>query len=186
MPQPRKHCYSGGRGSSQSGLSSTLSLSRSCPDEPTVTTFPPPPVHARLAQMPDRFSKAIRSNIMRHVRRSGNKTTELRMISILRAAGITGWRRHWPLEGRPDFAFPARGLAVFVDGCFWHGCPRCYTAPASNKLFWRRKLLRNKLRDITVGKSLHTDGWRVLRFWECTLNNPRAVVRRMRRALASS
>jgi DNA mismatch endonuclease (patch repair protein) len=77
---------------------------------------------------------------MSRIRGAGNKETELRMIRLLRACGIIGWRRRWPLFGRPDFVFPAARLAVFVDGCFWHGCPRHYTKPANNRDFWRQKL----------------------------------------------
>ena len=74
--------------------------------------------------MTDVFSKKKRSQVMAAIRSKGNKTTELRLASILRAHGISGWRRHQPLFGKPDFVFRRERLAVFVDGCFWHGCPQ--------------------------------------------------------------
>ena len=120
---------------------------------------------------------------MRRVRSRGNKTTEIKFVTILRQARITGWRRHYKIEGKPDFAFPVSRTAVFVDGCFWHGCPRCYTTPRTNRRFWRRKLRRNKARDRLVTKALAGQGWRVLRFWECTLRSHITVLRRLRAAL---
>ena len=73
--------------------------------------------------MADRLTTAERSALMARCRGSGNRATELRLIALMRAGHITGWRRGSRLPGRPDFVFAARRLAVFVDGCFWHGCP---------------------------------------------------------------
>ena len=70
----------------------------------------------------DVFTKKKRSQVMAAIRSKGNKATELKLTSILRAAGITGWRRHQPIPGHPDFIFRRGRLAIFVDGCFWHGC----------------------------------------------------------------
>ena len=86
--------------------------------------------------MADIFTKAKRSEVMSRVRSRGNRSTELRMISIFRSYGISGWRRNRPVFGRPDFVFPAGRVAVFVDGCFWHGCPWHGRVPASNVAFW--------------------------------------------------
>jgi DNA mismatch endonuclease (patch repair protein) len=72
--------------------------------------------------MPDVFTKAKRSQLMSRIRSHGNKNTELALVRILRAQGITGWRRHQPVFGKTDFIFPRLRLAVFVDGCFWRGC----------------------------------------------------------------
>ncbi len=80
----------------------------------------------------DVFAKAKRSEVMSRVRARGNHSTELRMISIFRAHGISGWRRNRPVLGRPDFVFPAGRVVVFVDGCFWHGCPWHGRVPVSN------------------------------------------------------
>lgn len=82
-----------------------------------------------------------------------------------------------PIAGRPDFAFPKSKLAVFVDGCFWHGCPRCYSAPATSKAFWKAKLAKNKARDLAVNRRLRKDGWNFIRIWECKLKNSDAFLR---------
>src|SRR5438874_13814810 len=97
--------------------------------------------------MADVFDKAKRSDIMSRVRSKGNKSTEQRLAVLLRKEGITGWRRHAPLPGTPDFAFPKRRVAIFVHGCFWHGCPRHTQHPTTRAAWWRRKLERNKSRD---------------------------------------
>ena len=120
---------------------------------------------------------------MSRIRGRGNRDTELRLAMLLRGAAITGWRRHLPLPGKPDFAFVAQKLALFVDGCFWHGCPRCYQAPRQNAAFWREKIARNRTRDRHVTRMLRSAGWAVLRVWECRLANaPDSVVARLRRA----
>lgn len=124
-----------------------------------------------------------RSTLMSTIRSKGNKATELRLINIMRESGINGWRRHQPLSGRPDFVFRKSKVAVFVDGCFWHGCPRCYRAPASNQMFWEEKLARNRARDKKVTRELRQAGWRVIRIWEHSLNKPAGVVRRIAEAL---
>lgn len=72
---------------------------------------------------------------MAAIRSCGNRGTELRLIAFMRAHGITGWRRGAKLTGKPDFVFPAKRLAVFVDGCFWHGCPKHGTKPKNNAAF---------------------------------------------------
>jgi DNA mismatch endonuclease (patch repair protein) len=135
--------------------------------------------------MADIWSKAKRSEMMARIRGRGNRTTEVRLAAIFRVHGITGWRRQYPLPGRPDFAFPARRLAVFVDGCFWHGCPRHGTSPKGNARFWRKKIARNRERDREVNRQLRRRCWRVLRIWEHELR-PSAearVVGRLRRSL---
>ena len=129
--------------------------------------------------MADVFSKKKRSQVMAAIRSKGNKDTELKLASILRANGIKGWRRHQRLPGSPDFVFRRARLAVFVDGCFWHGCPKHGRTPDSNRSFWLRKLNRNKQRDRAVSKRLRSSGWRVLRFWAHDLGSPEAVVRRL-------
>ena len=87
--------------------------------------------------------------------------------------------------GRPDFVFPAERVAVFVDGCFWHGCPRHYNAPANNEAFWRRKLIANRTRDRLVTRTLTRAGWKVVRIWEHALaGDDRRVALRVLRVLA--
>ena len=116
--------------------------------------------------MPDVFTIEKRSAVMSVIRSRGNKDTELRLISIFRAYGITGWRRNYPLHGRPDFVFRSKRLAIFADGCFWHGCPKHGRKPTSNQDYWIPKLLRNQARDRQVTKTLRRKGWNVLRLWE--------------------
>ena len=122
---------------------------------------------------------------MATIRAKGNKDTELALIKLFREHGITGWRRHLDVFGKPDFAFRKKRLAVFVDGCFWHGCPRCYRRPESNRKFWDTKIARNRERDRQVSRELRRLGWRVIRIWEHALAKRGDVcVRRIQRALA--
>lgn len=125
-----------------------------------------------------------RARIMSAIRGRGNKTTERAMAKALRKAGIVGWRRHARIAGRPDFIFPKYRLAIFVDGCFWHGCPTCYRPPRRNKTFWAEKLQRNCQRDRHVSASLRRSGWTVVRFWEHVLATPEIAVRRVEKSLA--
>ncbi len=102
-------------------------------------------------------------------------------------SGISGWHMHPEgVLGRPDFYFPQAKLAVFVDGCFWHGCPRCYRRPMSRTEYWDAKLQRNLLRDKSVSARLRAGGVSVLRLWEHELaNSPDDVMRRVRERLHS-
>jgi DNA mismatch endonuclease (patch repair protein) len=154
----------------------------------------------------DVFTKSKRSEVMSRIRSRGNKDTELALAKLFRRNKITGWRRHiqvriaecrmrnnskrgvavFPLRipqskfrtfaVRPDFVFRQTRLAVFVDGCFWHGCPKHGTQPKGNRTFWRRKFSRNIARDRLVNQTLRRAGWRVLRIWEHDLH--RATKRR--------
>lgn len=123
--------------------------------------------------MADVFTKAKRSAVMSLIRSRGNRATELRLIALMREHGITGWRRNAPVFGKPDFVFRHERVAVFVDGCFWHGCPRHATKPANNRAFWQAKLARNAERDREVTRELRKAGWRVVRVWECALTRAR-------------
>ncbi len=134
--------------------------------------------------MADVFSKTKRSQVMAAIRSNGNKATELKLASILRAHGITGWRRHQPLPGKPDFVFRRERLAIFVDGCFWNGCPKNGRKPESNQNYWNKKLARNRSRDLKVCRELRKNHWGVLRFWEHTLTSEYVVVQRLRAVLA--
>jgi len=129
--------------------------------------------------MADTLSKSKRSQVMAAVRSSGNKATELKLISIFRANSISGWRRGASLFGKPDFVFKRERVAVFVDGCFWHGCRLHYRMPRSNRLYWRRKKARNAARDRLVNQRLRDSGWRVLRIWAHALRSPELIARRI-------
>ena len=135
--------------------------------------------------MADIFTKAKRSEIMSRVRGRDNKATELVLVRLLRDFRITGWRRHVRLFGKPDLVFRNHRVAIFIDGCFWHGCSRHASQPASNQDFWNRKLVANKNRDRLVTRTLKKRGWRVLRIWqhELTRNNEKRCVNRIRRVL---
>lgn len=124
-----------------------------------------------------------RSRIMRSIKGRGNASTEKRFLAILRANGIKGWRRHWPVAGTPDFAFPRERLALFVDGCFWHCCPTCYKAPRNNEAYWANKAIANGRRDRRVDRELRVRGWSVIRIWEHSLKCPARVLSRIERAL---
>jgi DNA mismatch endonuclease (patch repair protein) len=105
----------------------------------------------------------------------------MRLIAGMRTAGIKGWRRHQPLPGRPDFTFPKEKVAVFVDGCFWHGCPRHFVAPSASARFWRNKIGQNRKRDARVTRQLRAHGWRVLRIWEHALKSESSMERTINR-----
>lgn len=97
-------------------------------------------------------------------------TPEIRLRKPLWRSG-SRYRINRRIEGvRPDFCFLAQRVAVFVDGCFWHGCPRHYSAPRKNSSFWKDKVERNRARDRRDTKRLCDAGWQVLRFWECEVN----------------
>ena len=134
------------------------------------------------------FGTLSRSELMSLVKSRRNATTEERLASLLRRARITGWRRHQGVLGRPDFVWRESRLAVFVDGCFWHGhdCGRKLT-PKTNARLWREKIERNKARDGRVTRELRRTGWSVYRIWECELaRNGGRSLRRIRELLANS
>ena len=106
---------------------------------------------------------------MSRIRGRGNKDTEVALAKLFRRHKITGWRRNQKIFGKPDFVFRRERLAVFVDGCFWHGCPKHGTKPKGNAAFWKKKFARNQARDRLVNCTMRRTGWRVLRIWEHTL-----------------
>jgi DNA mismatch endonuclease (patch repair protein) len=128
----------------------------------------------------DTFNKAQRSRIMAAVRSRGNKATELILVRLFREAGLKGWRRHAEILGRPDFVFAKERVAVFVDGCFWHGCAKHCRMPASNRKYWLAKIERNVRRDRATRKALRGKGWKVVRVWEHELKaRPQRVIARI-------
>jgi DNA mismatch endonuclease (patch repair protein) len=137
--------------------------------------------------MADVFTKAKRSQVMSRIRGRGNKETEVALAKLLRRHGITGWRRNQKIFGKPDFVFHKARLAVFVDGCFWHGCPKHSNMPFNNRAFWKKKLSANKRRDWLVTRTLQAQGWRVLRIWEHELAHQAGrCVREIKAALNKS
>lgn len=130
--------------------------------------------------MADVFTKEQRSEIMRKVRGSHNKSTELKLIDIFKSNSITGWRRNYKLFGNPDFTFPILKIVVFVDGCFWHGHNCRNIKPKDNVDYWTRKIRRNKQRDKEVAKTLMQKEWMIIRFWECELKNEKLLIKRLK------
>ena len=138
-----------------------------------------------LFPMPDVFTCTKRSDVMSRIRSKGNASTELALARELRRAGLGGWRRHVPLPGKPDFYYPNERLCIFVHGCFWHGCPRCYRQPGSNVQYWSAKLIGNRRRDARVTRRLRRGSFSVVTCWECqlTAHGMPSVLRRIARAL---
>ena len=105
---------------------------------------------------------------MARVRQKGTRC-EVELRRALHARGLR-YRLQVPLLTKPrrvaDIVFTRRKLAIFVDGCFWHGCPEHGTSPKSNADFWRDKIETNKRRDLDTNRRLTEAGWRVLRVWE--------------------
>jgi len=146
--------------------------------------------------MADIYTRAQRSALMARVRGRGNATTEGALAVLLRGQRTSGWRRQQVVRGRdalgepfrvrPDFVFRARRLVVFVDGCFWHGCPKHGTRPKGNAAFWRAKFRRNQERDRRDTRNLRRAGWKVVRLWEHTLRAKArpALLVRLRRVFA--
>lgn len=167
----------------------------------------------KCSSVTDIFSTKKRSDVMSRIRGAGNKGTELRLMQIFQANGITGWRRQQFIRFnvqpstsspersklgvgrskfsrgvRPDFIFPLLHVAVFVDGCFWHGCPKHATQPKTNAKFWREKIAGNRARDRRVNRALRKRGWVVIRVWEHELRrrDEAKLVRRLIRILGRS
>ena len=136
--------------------------------------------------MTDTLTKEKRSVVMSAISSSGNRATELTLISIMKSRRITGWRRNQPLHGKPDFVFRRERLAVFVDGCFWHGCPWHCRMPKSRQNYWEPKIARNRARDKAIRKTLETAGWRVYRIWEHSLSKPSVVTEKLKVALQNT
>lgn len=137
--------------------------------------------------MVDNLLTEERSSLMSHVKSRGNLSTEKTLIRVFRENRISGWRRNLALYGRPDFAFPRHRVLVFVDGCFWHGCPIHCRVPASHTDYWKEKIARNSVRDRTTNQVLRNRGWQVLRVWEheLTSRNRTKLLRKLARLLPS-
>ena len=121
--------------------------------------------------MVDVFTKEQRSLVMRQVKSTKNKSTELKLIAFFKANNIKGWRRNYKLFGKPDFTFLKHRIVVFVDGCFWHGHDCRNTRPSDNAEYWAKKRERNIFRDKLVIQTLENKHWKVIRIWECELKN---------------
>lgn len=119
--------------------------------------------------MADIYNSEKRSEIMSKVKSKGNISTEIALIKIFKEKKIKGWRRGSLLPGKPDFILPKFKIAIFADGCFWHGHSCKKKSPKSNAAFWENKIAQNRKRDRSVNKSLIKLGWKVVRIWECKI-----------------
>lgn len=143
--------------------------------------------------MADIFTISKRSAVMAGIRSRDNGTTEVALTGVFREQRITGWRRQLRIPGRlkdgtrfslrPDFVFRRTRLAIFVDGCFWHGCPEHGAHPSGNRAFWLEKFRRNRARDRRDTARLKSNGWKVLRLWEHELRTKRrpALLKKLRK-----
>ena len=130
--------------------------------------------------MVDTVSKEKRSKIMSAIHSTDTKP-ELRLRKALWADGLR-FRVQYGKE-KIDLAFPSKKIAVFVDGCFWHGCPIHSHIPKSNQTYWVPKLEKNIERDSVKNERLKNQGWVVIRFWEHELENMKEVMKQIEIAL---
>jgi len=133
--------------------------------------------------MADVHTKKQRSYNMSMIRRKNTKP-ELILRKLLSSNGIKGYRLNYRLTGKPDIVFGKYRLAIFIDGCFWHKCPKCFIQPENNKEFWKKKIKGNVERDKKVNKLLKQESWKVIRIWEHLLRKaPNQVYSRILRIL---
>jgi len=130
----------------------------------------------------DKFDTLTRSRTMAAVRSKGNRSTEWRLRPYLIQAGLRGWKvQAINLPGKPDFIFLKERVVIFVDGCFWHGCPSCFRMPHSNKKYWQDKISKNMKRDKRNLRKLRALNWKVIRLREHQLKeSPIDCINRIR------
>ena len=97
--------------------------------------------------------------------KSKDTTPEIAVRKLIWKKGYR-YRIGHGLMGKPDMVFPFYGIAVFIDGCFWHGCPKHCRMPSSNVSYWKQKIYGNKKRDKKINRQLKKEGWKVIRIWE--------------------
>ena len=101
-----------------------------------------------------------------------NTKPELTLRKLLWREGLRGYRLHWKIPGSPDLVFTRKKIAIFVNGCYWHKCPKCnLPIPKSNSDFWENKFHKNVLRDEMKKKLLEDANWKVIIIWECDIKN---------------
>lgn len=126
--------------------------------------------------MSDNLKPCDRKRAMQAVKGKGTKL-EKRLFALLSRMGISGWKKNVEsITGKPDAAFPSRKIAIFVDGCFWHGCPHCRRKlPGTNRDYWKRKIKRNIELAEYYNERLRRDGWTVIRIWEHDMADTNAI-----------
>ena len=137
--------------------------------------------HCKLPPCPSPIQLGARRKNMQAIRSRGNRSTEWRLRAVLVQRAIRGWNLHpRNVIGGPDFFFQVEKLAVFVDGCFWHGCPRCGHIPKTSVSYWQKKIAGNRDRDQHITRSLKRAGCKVIRIWECEMrSDPRRCAERI-------
>ena len=136
--------------------------------------------------MVDKFSKEIRSKIMSKVQRNSKPEQVLRKELFRLGYRYSLNHRFKELNFKPDIAMVSRKVCIFIDGCFWHKCPRCYKAPKSNKKYWNSKIERNIERDKEQNRYLKKKGWKVIRVWEHEIHRKDKNFRKSLRKLVLS
>ncbi|MCL5073656.1 MAG: very short patch repair endonuclease [Actinobacteria bacterium] len=111
------------------------------------------------------LTKEQRSYCMSQIR-SKNTKAEIKLRKCLYGNGLRNYKIHNNVLGKPDIFFSKKKIAIFIDGCFWHKCPKCFVRPKSKNEYWDKKIDKNVLRDKNVTKELKKLGFTVLRFWE--------------------
>lgn len=119
-------------------------------------------------QSSDVLTPEQRSYCMSRIKGKDTKP-EVQLRKTLWALGYR-YRLHYKLSGKPDIVFPRQKIAIFVDGCFWHGCPDHFRVPKSRSEFWQKKIQSNIDRDLRNNSLLKEEGWTVLRLWEHDIN----------------
>lgn len=121
--------------------------------------------------MGDNLTPENRRKTMQAVKGKGTRL-EKRLFSMLAGMRVKGWKKNVDsIAGKPDVVFESQQVAIFVDGCFWHGCPHCKRKlPQTNRKYWKRKIERNIALAKSHNKRLRADGWTVIRIWEHETN----------------
>jgi len=128
--------------------------------------------------MTDTLSPEQRSYNMSMIRMRDTKP-EILLRKMLWSKGFR-YRLHYKIIGKPDITFPSKRIAIFVDGCFWHGCKKHFKVPKTNTIFWKNKIKNNLERDKFVTEDLISKDWKVIRIWEHELlENPEKVLKNL-------
>jgi DNA mismatch endonuclease (patch repair protein) len=134
--------------------------------------------------MGDNLSPEDRRKTMQAVKGKGTRL-EKRLWAMLAGMRLNGWKKNpETITGKPDVVFPCQQIAVFIDGCFWHGCPQCQRKlPVTNREYWEKKIKRNVALAQIHNEQLEQDGWTVIRIWEHEMANTAKIRERIRKAV---